>query len=270
MRKRVVKIRNRKERFMNVIPIEERIIEYRDEIRIPEPKEARVAETVRDSKKAFYESGQLLTASYAEFLFRQASYIRKRWWLLQLLTLLVLWGILYTSGSGYFAQRGMGVLSSVFATLLIPELWKNRSTGSVEIEGASFYSLRQVYAARMLCFAMADAVFLSAFCLLVSVTVRITAMEMIVQFFLPFAVTCCICFGMLCSRRFGSEYTAAAFSMLWIAVWVLVMLDERVYNAVTGPVWVSLLCAACFFMAAAICRLLHNGDNYQEVNPQWN
>lgn len=250
--------------------IGERLIEYRDGVRIPEAEEAGLVETLRISKVVFYESCQLRTAPFMEFLLMQASYIRKRWWVLQLLTLLVLWGILYTSGSGYLAQRGMGVLSSAFATLVIPELWKNRSSGSVEIEGAAFYSLRQVYAARMLCFAMMDAVFLSAFCLAVSATVRITAMEMIVQFFLPFAVTCCICFGMLCSRRFGTEYAATALSMLWIAVWVLVMLDDRVYNAVTGPVWLSLLIGACVFMAAAICRLLHNIDNYQEVIPQWN
>lgn len=250
--------------------IEERLLEYRKAINVPEPEEARLAETVRMSKKIFFEREQIRTASFMDFFFMQVSYIRKRWWVLQLLTLLVLWGILYTSGSGYFAQRGMGVLSSAFATLVIPELWKNRSSGSLEIEGAAFYSLRQVYAARMLCFAMVDAIFLSVFCLVVSATVRITAMEMVVQFFLPFAVTCCICFGMLCSRRFGTEYTAVALSMLWIAVWVLVILDDRVYHAVTGPVWISLLLGACFYLAAAICRLLYNNDNYQEVNPQWN
>ena len=250
--------------------IEERLLEYRKAINVPEPEEARLAETVRMSKKIFFEREQIRTASFMDFFFMQVSYIRKRWWVLQLLTLLVLWGILYTSGSGYLAQRGMGVLSSAFATLVIPELWKNRSSGSVEIEGAAFYSLRQVYAARMLCFAMVDAVFLSVFCLVVSATVRITAMEMVVQFFLPFAVTCCICFGMLCSRRFGTEYIAVALTMLWIAVWVLVILDDRVYHAVTGPVWISLLLGACFYLAAAICRLLYNNDNYQEVNPQWN
>lgn len=250
--------------------IEERLLEYRKAINVPEPEEARLAETVMMSRKIFFEREQIRTASFMDFFFMQVSYIRKRWWVLQLLTLLVLWGILYTSGSGYFAQRGMGVLSSAFATLVIPELWKNRSSGSVEIEGAAFYSLRQVYAARMLCFAMVDAVFLSVFCLVVSATVRITAMEMVVQFFLPFAVTCCICFGMLCSRRFGTEYIAVALSMLWIAVWVLVILDDRVYHAVTGPVWISLLLGACFYLAAAICRLLYNNDNYQEVNPQWN
>lgn len=247
--------------------IEERLLEYRKGINGPEPEEARLAETVRMSKKIFFECERLRTASLMDFFFMQVSYIRKRWWGLQLLTLLVLWGILYTSGSGYLAQRGMGVLSSAFATLVIPELWKNRSSGSVEIEGAAFYSLRQVYAARMLCFALVDTVFLSGFCLAVSATVRITAMEMVVQFFLPFAVTCCICFGMLCSRRFGTEYAAAALSLLWIAVWVLVMLDDGVYHAVTGPVWILLLLGACFFMAASICRLLHGSDTYQEVNP---
>lgn len=36
----------------------------------------------------------------------------------------------------------MGVASSLFVILMIPELWKNRSCGCMEIEAASCYSLR--------------------------------------------------------------------------------------------------------------------------------
>lgn len=250
--------------------VENKLTAYREENKLPEPGEDRISETVRVSQAAFWEGRQPETASFAEFLYGQAAYIRKRWWILQFMTLLALWGILYTSGSAYPVQRGMGVFASAFATLVIPELWKNRSSGSMEIEGASFYSLRRIYAARMLCFALVDAVFLSFFCFVVSATVRITAMELIVQFFIPFAVTCCICFGTLCSRSFGTEYAAAAFSMLWIAVWVLAMQNETVYNAVARPVWILLLLGACIFLAAAVCRLLRISDNYQEVNFQWN
>ena len=54
-----------------------------------------------------------------------------------------------------YIQRSMGVIASLFVILIIPELWKNRTFQCMEIEASSYYSLRQVYAARMLLFGMA-------------------------------------------------------------------------------------------------------------------
>mgnify|MGYP006990195710 CR=1 FL=1 len=46
-------------------------------------------------------------------------------------------------------QRILGVVASLFIILIIPELWKNQTYQSMEIEATSYYSLRQIYAARM-------------------------------------------------------------------------------------------------------------------------
>lgn len=73
-----------------------------------------------------------------EFLIQQGAYIRKRWWFLQFLTLILLWWIMYSAEGNYYVERSMGVFAPVFVILLIPEFWKNRSSGSEEVEGAAF------------------------------------------------------------------------------------------------------------------------------------
>ena len=208
------------------------------------PDKDRLEQTIRLSKNAFYRNEQKQTASYMEFLIQQGAYIRKRWWFLQFLTLILLWWIMYSAEGNYYAERSMGVLAPVFVILLIPEFWKNRSSGSEEVEGAAFYSLRQVYSARMLLFGMA-------------------------QFFLPFNVTCCICFSVLCCRRYGSEYMAVVLSLLWISVWILIVLNEAVYTAVARPVWWLMLLVSVSYMACMIFCFLRSCRNDQEGNISW-
>lgn len=234
------------------------------------PEEERLEQTIRLAEKAFYQSSQKQTADYLEFLFRQAAYIRKRWWIFQFLTLVLLWWILFMAEGNYYVQRSMGVLAPAFVILVIPELWKNRSSGSVEVEGAAFYSLRQIYSARLLLFGMVDVFFLSMFFAVVSATVRLTAWEMLFQFFLPFNVTCCICFSVLCSRRYGTEYMAVVLSLLWVAVWILVVLDEKIYTVINRPVWGLILAGTVCYMAAAVGRIRRSCGNYQEGNTLWN
>ena len=101
--------------------------------------------------------------SRAEFLYQQSQYIRKRWWILQGGLLVLLWILLAVSESGVVVQKSMGVAAPLFAVLLLPELWKNRNAQATEIEGTAFYSLRQIYAARIFLFAMADFLLLFAF-----------------------------------------------------------------------------------------------------------
>lgn len=248
--------------------LEELLKSYKKETDIGLDKD-RLEQTIRLSKNAFYRNEQKQTASYMEFLIQQGAYIRKRWWFLQFLTLILLWWIMYSAEGNYYVERSMGVFAPVFVILLIPEFWKNRSSGSEEVEGAAFYSLRQVYSARMLLFGMADFFLLSLFCGAVSATVQLTAEDLLIQFFLPFNVTCCICFSVLCCRRYGSEYMAVALSLLWIAVWILIVLNEAVYNAVARPVWWLMLLVSVSYMACMIFCFLRSCRNDQEGNISW-
>lgn len=211
-------------------------------------------EALRKSRRAFYENEAADTLSDAEFLFRQSRYIRKHWWLLQATILIVLWLLLRATDSSFYVQRYMGVAASLFGILVLPEMWKNRSANAMEIEGTAYYSLRQIYAARIFLFALVDFALLCTFSLAAVLSGAIGMETVLVQFFLPYIVTCCICFRTLYSRRIDSEAFALFLCVTWSLVWILILLDEEIYNAVTFPVWGIMLLAAAVYLGYCIRR----------------
>ncbi len=209
---------------------------------------------LRKSRRAFYENEAEDTLSDAEFLFQQCGYIRKRWWLLQAGILIVLWLLLKETDSHFLARRYMGAAASLLGILVLPEMWKNRSANAVEIESAACYSLRQVYAARIFFFALVDFVLLCGF-FLASTLGGVAGMEeVLVQFFLPYIVTCCICFKTLYSRGIESEAFALLLCILWNLIWLLVLLDEKIYDAVSLPAWAAMLATASIYLGYCIWR----------------
>lgn len=232
--------------------------------------EDRLWETIRQSKTAFYEKEAKELLSHAEFLHQQSRYIQKRWWLLQGGILLLLWLLLELTESGFYVQRCMGVAAPLFAVLLLPELWKNRSNGALEIECAAYYSLRQIYAARIFLFALVDFVLLCLFALATILTGKMLAQEMLIQFFLPYIVACCICFRSLYSQRIGSEAFALAFCMVWCAVWMQLVLNENVYGAISLPIWLAMAAVASLYLGYCIHKGQKGCEEVWEVKSLWN
>lgn len=230
-----------------------------------EPDEAKIRQTLSAAKQAFYESDRQQSASYSEFLLCQFLYLKKRWWLLQIAVLLLAWRIPALSGSTDTIRRYLGGLAPVFAMLIIPELWRSRRTDSLEIEGAAFYSLRQIYTARMLLFAMADTLFLTVFCGLATYTERISFWDLTTQFFFPLCVTCCICFRFLCSRFADSEYYAVGLSVFWSGVWIVLLTEDKVYRAILPIVWLGLTAASVLYLAWLIRRVCRSCDACMEM-----
>lgn len=216
--------------------------------------EKKMKETIRRSKAVFYECQAKELISSAEFLYQQSRYIRKFWWALQGALLLVLWFMLELTGGSAYERRCMGIAAPLFALLLLPELWKNRNVNALEIESAAYYSLRQIYAARMILFAFVDFLFLGIFFLAGISTGRLDAGELMIQFFLPYLVTCCICFRTLYSFRSGSEAFAILLCILWCVVWVQLVLQEQVYQAVSMPAWILTTGAAGLYLGYCIVR----------------
>lgn len=217
--------------------------------------EGQIVRTLAASKAAFYEEEKARLLSRTEFFLWQVSYIRKRWWVLQFLLLTLLWGILKSADSGPYVQRCMGALAPVFICLVMPELWKNREYHSTEIEGASYFNLRQVYAARMFAFGMVDFVLLGAFGAAALLSGRTTAEEMAFHFFLPMAVTGCICFRTLCSRFGSSMYAALALCMIWESVWLLLVVDGEVYKMISGPARMGIFACCIWYLIYAIRKV---------------
>ena len=126
-----------------------------------------------------------------EFLRQQSHFLRKRWWALQGGVLLLLWWVLQSAGTTGEAQRAMGTLAPLFVVLVLPELWKNRASGALEVECTAYYSLRQVYAARLVLFGLADLALLTVFFSVALLTGRATWEGLILHFLLPFLVHAC-------------------------------------------------------------------------------
>lgn len=241
------------------------IIELKMEIKEGK-KEEKIRETVGRGRRAYFMAEEERMLSYHDFLWMQLKIIRKRWWIFQFLLLLSVWFLLMSGQDDIYVKRVMGIAASLFVILVIPELWKNKSWGAMEIEAASYYSLRQIYAARMLLFGIADLSLITVFCGTISAAYDFTLWELAVQFLFPLCVTACICFGILCSRRFLGEGTAIILCLVWAAVWMSIALSEWLYAAVTIPLWCILLGGAVLFLAFMVSRILKNCNKYLEVS----
>jgi hypothetical protein len=237
---------------------------------LPEMQEEKLFQTISTAKQTLHENILEGTVSYFEFLFIQAGFIKKRWWLFQAVILVLLWGKLFVTQNPAALYRDASVLIPVFVILIIPELWKNIRTKSWEIENSAFYTLRQVYSARLLLFGIADLLLFSIFFTTTAITMQITLYDMIIQCILPFNLTCCICFGILCSRRFRSEYTAISFCMIGAAIWHQIVINGKLYASVSEAVWLAILGLSGVYLVFAIHRLMSTCAEYCEVNVTWN
>lgn len=241
--------------------LSEELLNYKTRTR-PRPQEEKILETIRRSKEIFYRAEQEKMLTYREFLWGQFRLIQKKWWLLQFLILCASAGILASSYNETYIQRGLGIMASMYVILIIPEFWKNRTSRSMEIEYSAYYSLRQIYAARMVLFGIADTLLLTGFCGAATLRMHMGFSRLLVQFLLPMLVTACICFGTLCSRHITNEATSVFLCVLWCGIWLMVTLNERLYTMIVLPVWLAFTGLALLFLCIAVSRTLDSYSSY--------
>lgn len=232
-------------------------------------KEEKVMQTIAVSKSAFLSGELEQTVSPKEFLFLQGKLIQKRWWLLQGLLLAIVCLFLQQVEADYLIRRALGLAGPVFMILILPELWKNRNFDAMEVECTTYYTLRSIYAARLTLFAVVDLILLSAFFAVASMVARISLWEMLIQFVLPFNVTCCICFRTLYAKRIRSEALAMLLCILWTACWAMLILSDAVYSVISVPVWIAALAASILGMCCTLCQGKEKWQQTLEVKPLW-
>lgn len=230
----------------------------------------RVARIIKASEEALYEAEQERFLSRAEFLYQQSRYIQKRWWLLQGAALLMLWWLIQTTGSSRYISRYLGVLASLFGVLILPELWKNRSSQSVEVECAAYYSLQQIYGAKIFAFALVDALLLALFFSASALGGHYPMEELVIQFFLPYFVTCGLCFQSLYGKRFSGMGQAAVLCGGWCLLWTEILLNETVYQAIALPLWWLMLGLSAGYLVYVISRGQRHYKEILEGNSLWN
>ena len=158
----------------------------------------------------------------------------------------------------------------LLAVLLLPELWKNRSCDAVEVECTTLYSLRAIYAARLTLFAGVDLVLLSLFFAAASVLTRVTVGEMLIQFLLPYNITCTICLATLYSRRIRNQSMSMLLCLCWAAVWLLLILNDGIYAAISAPLWALALAGSFGCLGCTVLRGQRKGQLTWEATPIWN
>lgn len=221
-------------------------------------REDKIQETIQKSKEIFYQKEKERMLTYLEFLWTQYQLIQKRWWLFQTILLAATIVILPKMQEQYYIQRSVGISGALFVIFVIPEFWKNKNYHCMEVEAAAYYSLRQIYAARISLFGVVDVFLLTIFCGTVQGTLHITFAELMVQFLFPLTVTACICFWTLCSPRMVSEAVSVALCMIWSALWWLITVNESFYTAIVFPVWLLLFGIAIAFLTVVIYKTLHD------------
>lgn len=238
---------------------------YKEKKRV-QPKQTHVASTIEAAKESFFAEEERNILSYASFLYLQFRLTQKRWWLLQAMVLAVLWVILPLQDPFVYGPRSMGVAGTLFVIFVIPELWKNRSSRSMEIEAAAYYSLRQIYAARMLLFGVVDILLLTLFSGAAFIFLGIAFADLIAQFLFPMTVTACICFGVLCGKRCLNEAASVGLCVIWSGLWWFILLNEAIYATLMVPVWYVILAMALLFLGFAVRRAIRLCDELWEVN----
>jgi len=239
-----------------------RIDDYKKLIQEQYVRESSV-QNVIDRCKDVLPPQENIRISYFEFLYEQSKFVKKRWWVLQGCVLLMLWLLLKDSGALENMGRTMGVFAALFAVLIIPEIWKNHRFSCTEIEVASFYSLRQICAARILLFAFVDIVMVTVFLVITYNTIQISAYRMIMNFLLPFNVSGCICFRCLYSKVGETEYMAVLVSIVWIVIWSAIVTQDSIYHMIAEPIWLGLVLLSFGYLIICIRKSQFNCEIVQ-------
>ncbi len=229
------------------------------------PREEKIQETITACKEAYFQQEQNHLLNYWEFLWTQLQYTRKRWWALQAGLLAFAFWALPDTAEDFSRVRTVGVIGCLFVVLMIPELWRNRESNSVQVEAACLYSLRQVYAARITLFGIVDVALLTLFGFSLG-RLGFTLQDVLYQFLLPVTVTACICFSLLCGKRNWNETVSLAACLTWSAIWWLLLMNEGIYTRIVPAVWAALFAVAAALLVLAVRRTILTTNQYWEVD----
>ena len=227
-------------------------------------------ETINVSKNSFYKGKANRTISYFEFLFEQAKYIQKRWWIIQGILLFALWKIIECFESEDSIRRCIVILVPTFVILILPELLKNRLSNSLEIECSTCYSLKEVYSAKMILFAIIDIFLISIFIIMVSTTTKMRLIDLVIQFFIPFNITCSICLTILSCKRSYKDYIESIVAFVFIAIWMFIVLQENIYTIITLPIWIAIILFSILYLCFSIYKIFAENKEKLWEEKVWN
>lgn len=227
------------------------------------PKDA-VDNTVFKAKELIIKKDLIKRIDFAEFIIFQMKIMRKRWWVLQAALLLLACQWLYISGDANYIYRGLSIFATLFVILIIPELWGNMKYKSMEIEDASLFNLRNVYAAKLIAFGIVDTIFLSFFCTAATQLQNVLFVDILKQFVFPVMIAATICMMVFSCRNPFSELTTVVICIVANLIWVTIVLNESIYCKITFWIWICLFAVSFLLIIYSVYKALNKNSKYKE------
>lgn len=203
--------------------------------------------------------------TYWMFIKGQWHFIEKKWWLFQGILLFLTSLYLTSSSFTHTDEKKLGIMGTLFIILMIPELWKNQSTHSTEIEQTTYFTLKQIYAARMILFLWVDITFIMVFCAFVTLSVQMTYLSLIINFLFPMIVTAIICFSILSRYEKMNESIAIMFCVVWNGLWTFCVTTLPIYESISPIIGVILFLIAILGLVVVVKNTLKRANDLREV-----
>lgn len=233
------------------------------------PAQPHLEQTIRRSREAYRNHMLHTPVSSFEFLIGQILTVRSRYWIMQLILLMVVVVSLILMQQNRFkinSYEYFAIMAPLTVICSIPELWRNLSSGSYEVENTTFYDLRKVYFARLVLVGMMDLILLTVLVIGVSNISNGSVYDSILYFFVPFNLNCSVCFFLLCSpKRLHSQSVAIGCCGMIGIGWYTMMNQLRLYEWIQKKVWIGLLAGSFLFLSYVCVRSIKMSRFYCEM-----
>lgn len=237
--------------------------------KVPAYDEKKLLQTIDAAKKEYNRQMLLEPMNGFEFLFQQMMTLSKRYWIMQLIVFFVAVFCLRFMNVYDGMNENKIIYCAIFAPLLIifsiPELWRNISTNTYEVENTTYYDLRKVYLSRLVLVGMLDLIIATLLIGIVVQSSEFSVHEAVIYFFVPFNFNCCICFSLLSSRKISSELIAVSGCISGAGIWYLLVKDYHVYELLQMKTWYLLLILSLVYLVFVGRRIVESSRNYLEV-----
>lgn len=224
-----------------------------------------ISQIVKKAGNVLYEQAEKNMLSYHQFLNIQLKQIQKRWWVLQAFLLIMICFWIHSDRDGYYVNRSLGIAGAMFIIFLVPELWKNEKNKCLEIEMSSYFSIRQIYAARICILGIVDIFMITVFGVVVHFACDQPVYSIVFRFLLPMVVTASICFKTLDGKNALNSGCAIIMCFIWVGIWWGITSIGGIYDAVIYPIWAVVLMAAIIYLIITIKQFFDNCNKYWEV-----
>lgn len=188
--------------------------------------------------------------SYIEFIYEQSRFMQKRWYLLQILLMILLWFLLENADDSLYLRRLLGIFAPIFVSLILPELWKNRKYYSIEIESSSYYTLNQIYSARIALLSIIDIFILTIF----FVSTNLTLKDFILNFIIPLNISSSISLKLL-SKENQSQISTLISFFVFSFIYLMILSNNKLYETVMIACWPYFLVISIIYLFYCIKKI---------------